>query len=238
MTTTVSAAGRTVLVTGSTSGIGRALAEALATAGATVGIVARDAARGQVVRKEIGAATGNPAIHPFVADLSSQADIRRLATEVAAAFPRLDALVHCAGVFTSHRTLTADGLETMFATNQLAPFLLTNLLLERLTASAPARVLILSAPSTVKLDFDDLQGERRFRALRAFGASKAADLMFTFELARRLEGTGVTANAIHPGLVRTRLMRQAPAPLRWATWLVSAPPARAAAAIAPLGSLA
>ena len=97
MTTFESAAGRTALVTGSTSGIGRALAEALATAGATVGIVARDAARGQVVRKEIGAATGNPAIHPFVADLSSQADVRRLATEVTAAFPRLDVLVHCAG---------------------------------------------------------------------------------------------------------------------------------------------
>jgi NAD(P)-dependent dehydrogenase (short-subunit alcohol dehydrogenase family) len=234
MTTSASAAGRSVLVTGSTSGIGRALAEALATAGATVGIVARDAARGQVVRKEIGAATGNPAIHPFVADLSSQADVRRLAPEVAGTLPRLDVLVHCAGVFIRRRTLTADGLETMFATNQLAPFLLTNLLLERLTASAPARVLILSAPSTVKLDFNDLQGERRFRALTAFGASKAADLLFTFELARRLEGTGVTANAVHPGLVRTSLMRQAPAPLRWATWLVSAPPTRAAAAIAPL----
>jgi retinol dehydrogenase-14 len=229
-----SAAGRTVLVTGSTSGIGRALAEALAAAGATVGIVARDAARGETVRTEIGVATGASAIHPFVADLSSQMDVRRLASAVAASFPRLDVLVHCAGVFTRRRTLTADGLETMFATNVLAPFLLTNLLRDRLTESAPARVLVLAAPSTVKLDFDDLQGERRFRALTAFGASKAADLLFTFELARRLEGTGVTANAVHPGLVRTSLMRQAPTPLRWATWLVSAPAARAAAAIAPL----
>jgi retinol dehydrogenase 14 len=229
-----SAAGRTVLVTGSTSGIGRALAEALAAAGATVGIVAREAALGETVRAEIGAATGASAIHPFVADLSSQMDVGRLASAVAASFPRLDVLVHCAGVFTRRRTLTADGLEAMFATNALAPFLLTNLLRDRLTESAPARVLVLTAPSTVKLDFDDLQGERRFRALTAFGASKAADLLFTFELARRLEGTGVTANAVHPGLVRTSLMRQAPAPLRWATWLVSAPPARAAAAITPL----
>lgn len=234
MTRSGSAAGRTVLVTGSSSGIGRALAEGLANDGATVGIIARDAARSEAVRTEIGMATGASAIHPFVADLSSQMDVRRLAAEVGATFPRLDALVHCAGIFTRRRTLTADGLETMFATNALAPFLLTNLLRDRLTESTPARVLVLTAPSTVKLDFDDLQGERRFRALTAFGASNAADLLFTFELARRLEGTGVTSNAVHPGLVRTSLMRQAPAPLRWATWLVSASPARAAAAIVPL----
>ena len=122
----------------------------------------------------------------------------------------------------------------MFATNQVAPFLLTNLLRDRLVASAPARILILTAPSTVQLDFDDLQGEHRFRALTAFGATKAADLLLTFELARRLEGSGVTANAVHPGLVRSSLMRGAPAPLRWATWLASAPAARAAIAIAPL----
>jgi NAD(P)-dependent dehydrogenase (short-subunit alcohol dehydrogenase family) len=157
-----------------------------------------------------------------------------LATEVLAAFPRLDVLVHCAAVYTARRTVTADGLETMFATNALAPFLLTNLLLDRLIASAPARVLVLTAPSTVRLDFDDLGAERRFRSLNVFGASKAADLLFTFELARRLEGSGVTANAVHPGLVRTNLMGQAPAPLRWATWLVSRPPARAGAAIAAL----
>jgi NAD(P)-dependent dehydrogenase (short-subunit alcohol dehydrogenase family) len=234
MTTSESATRRTVLVTGSTSGIGRALAEALATAGATVGIVARDGAQAETVRAEIGAATGASAIHAFVADLSSQGDVRRLAAEVTASFPLLDVLVHSAGTFIRRRTLTSDGLETMFATNALAPFLLTNLLRDRLAESAPARVLVLAAPSTVKLDFDDLQGERRFRALTSFGASKAADLLFTFELARRLEGTGVTANAVHPGLVRTSLMREAPAPLRWATWLVSAPPARAAEAIAPL----
>jgi NAD(P)-dependent dehydrogenase (short-subunit alcohol dehydrogenase family) len=223
-----------VLVTGSTAGIGRALAEALATAGATVGIVARDATRGEAIRAEIARASANPAVTSFVADLSSQADVRRLATDVLTAFPRLDRLVNGAGVFTSRRQLTTDGLETMFATNLLAPFLLTNLLLDRLVANAPARVLTIAAPSTVKLDFDDLQGERRFRALRAFGASKAADLVFTFELARRLADTGVAVDAVHPGLVRTSLMREAPALLRWATRLVSAPPTQAATAIAPL----
>lgn len=233
--TTASAGAHSALVTGSTSGIGRALAELLAREGTTVGIVAREAARGEAVRAEIVSATGTTGVHAFVADLSSQAAVRRLA-EVTMAIPALDIIVHCAAVFTQRRTLTVDGLEMMFATNQLAPFLLTNLLRDRLAANAPARVLILTAPSTVKLDFDDLQGEHRFRALNAFGASKAADLLFTFELARRLEGTGITANAVHPGLARTSLMRQAPAPLRWATRLVSAPPMRAATDIAPLVS--
>ena len=137
-------------------------------------------------------------------------------------------------VYTRHRTLTADGLETMFATNQLAPFLLTNLLRDRLVASAPTRVLIVTAPASNKIDFDDLQGERGFRSLPRFGASKAADLFLTFEFARRLEGTGVTVNAVHPGLVRTDLMTGAPALLRWGVRLVSSPPEKAAAAIAPL----
>jgi len=228
-----SATGRSGLVTGSTSGIGRALAEALAAAGVTVGLVARDVARGEAVRAAIAAA-GNDHARVFKADLSSQADVRRLAAEVRTAFPRLDFVVHCAAVYTPRRTVTADGLEMMFATNALAPFLLTNLLRDHLGANAPARVLFLSAPSTVRLDFEDLQGERRFRSLTSFGATKAAELLLTFELARRLGGTGVTANAVHPGLARTNLMRQATAPLRWATWLVSSSPARAVAAIAPL----
>lgn len=222
------------LVTGSTAGIGRALAETLAAAGTTVGIVARDAARGEAVRTEIARASGNPAVRLFIADLSSQDAVRRLAADVTAAFPALDALVHCAAVYTSRRTTTVDGLETMFATNQLAPFLLTTLLHDALASATQARVVIVTAPSTVKLDFDDLQGARRFRSLRAFGASKAADLVLTFEFARRWADSAITVNAVHPGLVRTDLMRQAPAPLRWATRLVSAPPARAAAAIAPL----
>jgi retinol dehydrogenase-14 len=226
--------GRIALVTGATSGIGRALAGSLATAGATVGIVARDPVRGEQTRTDIVRATGNDRVELYVADLSDLASVRGLATAVALAHPALDVLVHCAAVYTARRTVTADGFETMFATNVLGPFVLTNLLLDRLRAAGSARILILSAPSTVRLDFDDLQAERRFRSLTAFGATKAADLVFAFELARRLEGTGVTAHAVHPGLVRTNLMRQAPRPLRWITRLASAPPERAAAAIAPL----
>ena len=225
---------RIALVTGATSGIGRALAEALAAAGLTVALVARDAERGGRARTAIAAATGNERVEVFTGDLSSMASVRDLARDVRGAHPALDVLVHCAAVYTPRRSVTADGLETMLATNVVGPFLLTNLLLDSLRAARSARVLVLSAPATVRLDFDDLQGERRFRSLTAFGATKAADLLFTFELARRVAGSAITANAIHPGLVRTGLMRQAPAPLRWATRLVSAPPARAAAAIAPL----
>ena len=224
---------RTALVTGGSAGIGRALAEALAAAGLTVGIVARDAGRGEAARSAIAAASGNERIELFIGDLSDLASVRRLATTLAEAHRAIDVLVHCAAVYTSHRAVTADGLERMFATNLVGPFLLTDLILDQLRAGR-ARILVLSAPSTVKLDFDDLQAERRFRSLSAFGASKAADLLFTFELARRLEGSGATANAIHPGLVRTNLMRDAPAPLRWVTRLVSRSPARAVKTIVPV----
>ena len=226
--------GRTALVTGSTAGIGRALGEALAAAGATVGIVGRNEARVAEVAEAIAERAKNAEVRGFVADLSVQANVRQLASEVTGSLPQLDILVHCAAVYVARWTLTPDGLETMFATNQLAPFLLTNLLRERLMANAPARVLMLAAPATTKLDFEDLQGERRFRSLTAFGASKAAELLLTFELARRWAGSGVTVNAVHPGLARTNLMRQAAAPVRWVSRLASAPPERVAAGIAPL----
>lgn len=224
----------TALVTGATSGIGRAVAESLAAAGVTVAIVARDPERGEQTRAAMVDSAADSDVELFVGDLSDLASVRRLAHAVAEAHPTLDVLLNCAAVYTADRSVTDAGIETMFATNVLGPFLLTNLLLDRLRAAESARVLVLSAPSTVRLDFDDLQAERRFRSLTAFGATKAADLLFTFELARRLEGTGVVANAVHPGLVRTSLMRQAPAPLRWATRLVSRSPHRAAAAITPL----
>jgi NAD(P)-dependent dehydrogenase (short-subunit alcohol dehydrogenase family) len=224
---------RFILVTGATSGIGRSIGRALAIVGVTVGLVGRDPGRLEATRRDLAATHGAPDVRTFLADLASLASVRALAHEVAETIPRVDAVIHCAAVYTPRRSVTVDGLETMFATNVAAPFLLTNILLPSLVA-ASGRVLVVTAPSTVRLDFDDLQAERRFRSLSAFGATKAADLVFTFELARRTAASGVIANAVHPGLARTRLMRGAPAPLRWATWLASRSPDRAAAAIAPL----
>jgi NAD(P)-dependent dehydrogenase (short-subunit alcohol dehydrogenase family) len=155
------------------------------------------------------------------------ASVRQAASAFRGRHQELHLLVNSASAFLFSRAATSDGLELMFATNHLGPFLLTGLLLGTLKASAPSRILTITAPSTVPLDFDDLQGERTFRAANAFGATKAANLLFTFALARRLKGSGVTANAIHPGLVRSRLMRHAPAPLRWVTSLASAPAGRA-----------
>src|SRR3981081_27058 len=197
--------GRTVLVTGGTGGIGKATAIGLATMGARVGITGRNLARAEQAAADIRAASGNTAGDAFAGDMSSQAEVRRLAIAVLDAYPRLHVLVNNVGGFWAHRHWTADGLESTFALNHIAPFLLTNLLLERLKASAPARVVTVSsgAQSMGRIDFDDLQGARNYSGQRAYNQSKLANVMFTNELARRLEGTGVTANALHPGVVRS-----------------------------------
>jgi NAD(P)-dependent dehydrogenase (short-subunit alcohol dehydrogenase family) len=221
------------VITGASAGIGRALAQRLAVAG-PVALVARDSRKAESARSEILSAIPDATVEVYVADLCTQSDVRSLATQLSAAHPRVSALVNVAGVFSSQRVETADRLELMFATNHLGPFLLTNLLLPALRASGAARVLTVTAPSGTRLNFDDLQGSQRFKALSAFGASKAANLLFTFELARRIAGTGVTANAVHPGLARTGLMRQAPAPLRAILGLMSAPVDKVTARIAPL----
>jgi len=205
--------GKTVLITGGTGGIGKAAAVGLASMGARVGITGRDRARAERAAKDIEAESGNPAVDVFVADLSSQAEVRRMAGEVLAAYPRLDVLVNNVGGFWSHRHTTSDGLERTFALNHLAPFLLTSLLLERLTASAPARVVTVSsgAQSMGKIDFDDLMGEQDYSGQRAYNQSKLANVMFTYELARRLEVTGVTATALHPGMTNTAFSAEDPA---------------------------
>jgi retinol dehydrogenase 14 len=197
-------AGRTVLVTGGTSGIGRATALGLAGMGADVAVTGRDRGRTEDTAREIRAAGGGH-VDAFVADLSSQSEVRRLASEVLAALPRIDVLVNNVGGYWNTRHVTADGLERTFALNHLAPFLLTSLLLDRLRESAPARVVTVSsnAHSDGVVDFDDLQGERDYSGARAYGQSKLANLLFTYELARRLQATSVTANAVHPGLVST-----------------------------------
>ncbi|HVC26688.1 MAG TPA: SDR family NAD(P)-dependent oxidoreductase [Nitrososphaerales archaeon] len=206
--------GKVCLVTGASSGIGRATAIALSEIGAVVVLVCRDEARGRAARARVVTEGGNGSAELMTADLSSPASVRALAAEFGAKYPRLDLLVNDAAVFLSKRRLTPDGLELMFATNYLCPFLLTRLLLPKLEAARPSRVINVSAPSSIMPDFDDLQGERAFGAIGAFGASKAAELLFTYALARRLEGRGVTVNAYHPGIVRTKLVRGAPAAVR------------------------
>jgi NAD(P)-dependent dehydrogenase (short-subunit alcohol dehydrogenase family) len=226
-----SMAERVCLVTGATRGIGRAIAQALAQRGATVVLVARGPTAGEIVAADLQQATGNHEVRAVQGDLASQASIRQLAAEFRRRHDRLHVLVNCAGVFKGQRELSPDGLEMMFATNHLGYFLLTNLLLDTLKVSAPATIMNVTAPSTTQPDFDDLQGERSFRALWQFGATKMENLLFTFALARRLEGSGVTANAVHPGLARTELMRETPMPFRLFTGLLNrfaAPPARAA----------
>jgi NAD(P)-dependent dehydrogenase (short-subunit alcohol dehydrogenase family) len=206
-------AGKTVLITGGTGGIGKAAAVGLASKGARVGITGRDRARADAAAADIARESGKPAVDVFVADMSSQAEVRRLADEVLAAYPRLDVLLNNVGGFWNHRHVTADGLEHTFALNHLAPFLLTSLLLDRLIASAPARVVTVSsnAQAMGKIDFDDLMGEQKYSGSRAYNQSKLANVMFTYELARRLDGTGVTATALHPGLTSTAFSAEDPA---------------------------
>jgi retinol dehydrogenase 14 len=197
-------AGKTVLVTGATGGIGRATAMGLAMMGANLAITGRDRVRTEGAAREIRAAGGRQ-VDLFVADLSSQSEVRRLANEMLQTYPRIDVLVNNVGGYWNTRHVTADRLEHTFALNHLAPFLLTNLLLDRLKHSAPARVVTVSsnAHATGQIGFDDLQGERSYSGSRAYNQSKLANVLFTYELARRLQSSVVTANALHPGVVRT-----------------------------------
>jgi retinol dehydrogenase-14 len=208
-------AGRTALVTGGTGGIGKATAVGLAALGARVGISGRELARTRAAAADIAATSGNPAVDAFAADMSSQVEVRRLAREVLAAYPRLEVLINNVGGFWATRRVTADGLEHTFAVNHLAGFLLTDLLLDRLKASAPARIVTVSsgAQSMGKVNFDDLQGEHGYSGQQAYNQSKLANVMFTYELARRLDGSGVTATVLHPGVVRTRFAADDPSPM-------------------------
>ena len=196
--------GKICLVTGGTNGIGKATAQALAQMGATVVIVGRNAQRTSQVVEEIRTASGNKNVDSLVADLSSQQEVRRLANEFKSKYSHLHVLINNAGAVFMQRQLSVDGIEMTFALNHLASFLLTNLLLDTIKASAPARIINVSsdAHASGKIEFDNLQGERDYSP-RAYENSKLANILFTMELARRLEGTGVTVNALHPGFVAT-----------------------------------
>jgi NAD(P)-dependent dehydrogenase (short-subunit alcohol dehydrogenase family) len=210
--------GKTCIVTGANTGIGKATATALAKKGATVVMVCRSRERGEAARAEIARESGRSDVDLLVADLSLQSEIRRLAGEVQTKYPRLDVLINNAAVVHPKRILTAEGIETMFAVNHLAYYLLSLLLLEVLQASRPARIINVGSNAhrfIKKLDFDNLQGEQGFNSLRPYAMNKLENLYFTYALARRIEGTGVTVNALHPGVILTELNRSLPAPVVW-----------------------
>lgn len=204
------------VVTGATSGIGKETAVALAKGGATVAVVCRTRDRGEPALAEIRRRSGNAAVSLFVADLSSLQAIRAVAAALQAALPRIDVLVNNAGLALRDRIVTEDGFENTFAVNHLAYFLLTRLLQPTLVASAPARIVNVSSEAHRwgAIRFDDLMGEKTYDGWKAYAQSKLANVLFTYELARRLDGTGVTANCLHPGLVGTAFASRGPTTIR------------------------
>ena len=198
--------GKTVVITGATSGIGEVAADRLALKGAKIVFVARDRARAEETLKHLNAIApdGGHAVH--YADLTRLSDMTRVAAEIAAAEPKIDVLVNNAGALFNSRQVTEDGLEKTFALNHMSYFVLTNALLDRLKAGANARIVSTAsdAHKGARLDFDDLQSQRNYSGFAVYGRSKLMNILFTRELARRLAGTGVTANCLHPGFVATR----------------------------------
>lgn len=203
--------GKVCMVTGANSGIGKATAIGLAKLNATVVMVCRDKERGEIAREEIINQTGNKNVDLLICDLSSQEQIRKLVNEFKEKYQNLHILINNAGVMLKKRVLSVDGIEMNFAVNHLAPYLLTNLLLDVIKKSAPSRIVIVSSAAhrMAKMDFDDLQSEKKkYRLFRVYGVSKLAVMLFTYELSRKLEGTGVTVNAVHPGMINTNLGRE------------------------------
>ncbi len=205
--------GKIAIVTGANTGLGLETARGLLARGATVVLACRDLARGEAARAELVASTGNENAVVMMLDLANVARTRNFVTRFEAKYPRLDLLVNNAGVWPRTRRKTPDGFETTFAVNHLGPFLLTNALRPLLERSAPSRVVVLTSSLHFKaeVDFEDLQFKvRKHQGGIAYGQSKLCNVLFTLALARRLEGTGVTVNAVHPGVVATELSREAP----------------------------
>ena len=198
------------MITGASSGIGKATATGLAKIGMRVVVVCRNPSRGEAAVNEIKSKSGNDSVLLMLADLSSQGAIRQLARDFKDRYSRLDLLINNAVVFTHQRTLTVDGIETQFAINHLSYFLLTNLLLDLLKSSSPSRIVNVasSAERFGRINLEDLGDEKGYNGYRAYNRSKLANLLFTYELAKRLKGTGVSANCLHPGVVITALGRK------------------------------
>ena len=198
---------RVIVVTGGTSGIGRAATFALAATGARLVLVARDAGRARATIDDVAVASGRRDIEVVLGDLAVQADVRRVAAELRARWPRIDVLLNNAGVVNLRYTTTADGIESTFAVNHLAYFMLTLLVRESLAAAPRGRIVNVASDAHRwgRLDFDDLGNARRYRAMRVYGQSKLCNILFTYALAHRLADSSVTANCLHPGAVATRL---------------------------------
>jgi NAD(P)-dependent dehydrogenase (short-subunit alcohol dehydrogenase family) len=216
------------VVTNVTSVLGKAIALGLAMTGAAVIIVAKDQSHGAGVEQEISMASQNTNVQLQLGDLSNLSSVRNLAEVINSKYERIDGLILNNRVYRKQRSVTVDGFEEMFAANYLGPFLLTNLLLDRLRASGSARIINLTASLAGQLDFDDLQSERQFNSIKTYNATRAANLLFTYELARRLENSGITVNALYPGLVRSEILKEAPLLNRLLAWLFAIKPERAA----------
>jgi NAD(P)-dependent dehydrogenase (short-subunit alcohol dehydrogenase family) len=203
--------GTTVVITGANAGVGKATAVGLARAGATVIMTARDRARGVAALNDVREQSGSDAVELMSLDLASFASIRTFADELQSRHDRLDVLVNNAGLVSRTRTETEDGFETTFGVNHLGHFLLTSLLLGPLRAGAPSRIVVVASHAHKQarrgLDFTDLQSERKYSPMAAYARSKLANIYFARELARRLDGSGVTANSLHPGFVGSRFGR-------------------------------
>jgi len=213
--------GKTVVVTGGTSGIGEIAAEKLAQMGARIVLVARDKSRADATLTRLRERGPGLAHSVHCADLTRLAEMKRVGAQIASQEPRIDVLINNAGALFAKRQVTQDGLESTFALNHMAYFVMTEVLRERLAASAPARIVSTAsaAHQGVTLDFDDLQSEKSFRAMKAYGRSKLCNVLFTREVASRLQGTGVTANCLHPGFVATRFADQSGGLISRLVWL-------------------
>jgi NAD(P)-dependent dehydrogenase (short-subunit alcohol dehydrogenase family) len=221
---------KTVLITGATGAIGKATAMELAKNNCTVILLGRNPGKLSKVKDDIIQVTNNNDIETVVADLSEPKSIKQAVAEIKTKHNTLSALVNVAAIFTKNRSENSQGLESTFATNHLGPFILTNELLDLLKAGNPARVITVSAPSTTKINFNDINGTSKFSAgfLGAFGASKMMNIMFTYALARRLEGSGVTTSVFHPGLVKSDLTKDMPKLLYYIFKTISSTPDKAA----------
>jgi retinol dehydrogenase 14 len=221
---------KTVLITGATGAIGKATALELAKNNCRVILLARDQNRLNLVKSWITSSSGNNDIHTVLADLSEPQSVKTAVSEIKKDFPSINSLINVAAIFRKDRIENSRGMEYMFATNHLGSYILTTGLLPLLKSGKPSRIITVSAPSVTKVNFDDLHGKKKFSAgfMGAFGASKMMNLLFTYALSRRLEGSGVTANVFHPGLVKSELTKEMPAVLNFIFKSISSSPDKAA----------